>query len=61
MRPFHYFTNFASNDEKTFVPFRTQDGHTVPAVTAAQMRKVDRIAMEKFGIPLFFYGANDET
>lgn len=30
--------------------FRTQDGATVPAVTAEQMREVDRIAVEEFGL-----------
>jgi NAD(P)H-hydrate epimerase len=32
------------------MPFRTQDGLIVPAVTADQMREVDRIAMEDFGL-----------
>jgi NAD(P)H-hydrate epimerase len=31
-------------------PFRTEDGQPVPAVTAEQMREVDRIAMEDFGL-----------
>jgi NAD(P)H-hydrate epimerase len=30
--------------------FRTEDGLIVPAVTAEQMREVDRIAMEDFGL-----------
>jgi len=30
--------------------FWTQDGRTVPAVTAEQMREVDRIAVEDFGL-----------
>jgi NAD(P)H-hydrate epimerase len=30
--------------------FRTQDGIVVPAVTADQMREVDRIAVEEFGL-----------
>jgi NAD(P)H-hydrate epimerase len=30
--------------------FRTESGLTVPAVTAEQMREVDRIAMEDFGL-----------
>jgi len=30
--------------------FRTQDGIAVPAVTAEQMREVDRIAVEEFGL-----------
>jgi NAD(P)H-hydrate epimerase len=30
--------------------FRTEDGRPVPAVTAAQMREVDRIAVEEFGL-----------
>jgi NAD(P)H-hydrate epimerase len=32
------------------MPFRTQDGIVVPAVTAEQMREVDRIAVEEFGL-----------
>jgi NAD(P)H-hydrate epimerase len=32
------------------MPFRTEDGILVPAVTADQMREVDRIAMEEFGL-----------
>lgn len=31
-------------------PFRTDDGMPVPALTADQMREVDRIAMEEFGL-----------
>ena len=31
-------------------PFRTEDGRAVPAVTAEQMREVDRIAVEEFGL-----------
>jgi len=30
--------------------FRTEDGIVVPAVTAAQMREVDRLATEEFGL-----------
>ena len=30
--------------------FRTPEGAPVPAVTAEQMREVDRIAMEEFGL-----------
>ena len=30
--------------------FRTVDGILVPAVTAEQMREVDRVAMEDFGL-----------
>jgi NAD(P)H-hydrate epimerase len=30
--------------------FRTEDGIIVPAITAAQMREVDRIAVEEFGL-----------
>jgi len=30
--------------------FRTEDGIVVPAVTADQMREVDRIAVEEFGL-----------
>jgi NAD(P)H-hydrate epimerase len=32
------------------MPFHTQDGIAVPAVTAEQMREVDRIAVEEFGL-----------
>jgi len=32
------------------VEFRTEDGVLVPAVTADQMREVDRIAVEEFGL-----------
>ena len=32
--------------------FRTEAGHVVPAITAAQMREVDRIAVEEFGLGL---------
>jgi len=32
--------------------FRTDAGHVVPAITAAQMREVDRIAVEEFGLGL---------
>jgi NAD(P)H-hydrate epimerase len=32
------------------MPFRTEDGIVVPAVTADQMRQVDRIAVEEFGL-----------
>jgi NAD(P)H-hydrate epimerase len=32
------------------MPFRTVDGISVPAVTAEQMREVDRIAVEEFGL-----------
>ena len=30
--------------------FRTQEGIVVPAVTAEQMREVDRVAVEEFGL-----------
>jgi len=30
--------------------FRTEDGIAVPAVTTDQMREVDRIAVEEFGL-----------
>lgn len=32
--------------------FRTEAGHVVPAITAAQMREVDRVAVEGFGLGL---------
>jgi len=32
--------------------FRTREGVSVPAVTAEQMREVDRIAMEEFGLTI---------
>ena len=32
--------------------FRTESGHVVPAITAAQMREVDQIAVEEFGLGL---------
>ena len=32
--------------------FRTSDGIVVPAVTAEQMRKVDRLAVEEFGLSI---------
>jgi len=32
------------------VPFRTEDGVVVPAVAAEQVREVDRIAVEEFGL-----------
>ena len=35
---------------KDGVVFRTEEGIVVPAVTADQMREVDRIAMEEFGL-----------
>ena len=34
------------------VRFVTQEGHPVPAVTTAQMREVDRMAVEEFGLGL---------
>jgi len=34
------------------MPFRTEDGIEVPAVTAEQMREVDRIAVEEFGLDI---------
>lgn len=34
------------------VAFRTEAGLTVPAVTAEQMREVDRVAMEEFGLSI---------
>jgi len=37
-------------DETLLVTFRTADGTVVPAVTAEQMREVDRIAVEDFGL-----------
>ena len=30
--------------------FRTEDGVPVPAVTAEQMREVDRVAVKEFGL-----------
>ncbi len=32
------------------MPFHTEDGAAVPAVTADQMREVDRIAVDEFGL-----------
>jgi NAD(P)H-hydrate epimerase len=32
--------------------FRTEDGRSVPAVTAEQMREVDRIAVDEFGLTI---------
>ena len=32
--------------------FRTEDGVIVPAITAAQMREVDRIVVEEFGLSI---------
>ncbi len=32
------------------MPFRTVDGILVPAVTAEQMREVDRIVVEEYGL-----------
>jgi NAD(P)H-hydrate epimerase len=37
-------------DTTTMVHFRTEDGIVVPAVTSGQMREVDRIAVEEFGL-----------
>ena len=34
------------------MPFKTEDGLVVPAVSVAQMREVDRIAVETFGLTL---------
>ncbi len=34
------------------MPFRTEGGNPVPAVTAEQMREVDRIAVEEFGLSI---------
>jgi len=34
------------------VPFQTKEGNSVPAVTAEQMREVDRIAVEEFGLSI---------
>ena len=34
------------------MPFRTEEGVVVPAVTAEQMREVDRIAVEDFGLSI---------
>ncbi|NOZ27336.1 MAG: NAD(P)H-hydrate epimerase [Chloroflexi bacterium] len=36
--------------ERSRRTFRTADGHVVPAVTAAEMREVDRVATEEFGL-----------
>jgi NAD(P)H-hydrate epimerase len=38
------------SEVRDLVLFRTEDGIIVPAVTADQMREVDRIAMEEFGL-----------
>jgi NAD(P)H-hydrate epimerase len=35
------------------IGFRTEDGHSVPAVTMDQMREIDRIAIEETGPNLF--------
>jgi NAD(P)H-hydrate epimerase len=32
--------------------FRTEDGTVVPSITAAQMREVDRVAVEEFGLSI---------
>ena len=40
----------SSQVEEEDLPFRTEDGIVVPAVTAGQMREVDRIAVEEFGL-----------
>jgi hypothetical protein len=32
------------------LPFRTEDGMIVSAVTAEQVREVDRIAVQEFGL-----------
>ncbi len=37
---------------ETPLTFRSDEGRTVPAVTAAQMREVDRIAVEIFGLTI---------
>lgn len=34
------------------MPFRTETGIVVPAVTAGQMREVDRVAVEEFGLSI---------
>ncbi len=39
-----------SDKGKRVVTFQTEDGITVPAVTADQMRQIDRIAVEEFGL-----------
>jgi NAD(P)H-hydrate epimerase len=39
-------------DEGRRVVFYTEEGRPVPAVTAGQMREVDRIAVEEFGLGL---------
>jgi len=36
--------------EEVNLPFRTEDGMIVSAVTAEQMREVDRIAVKEFGL-----------
>jgi NAD(P)H-hydrate epimerase len=38
------------SEAQDVVGFRTEDGIVVPAVTAEQMREVDRIAVEEFGL-----------
>ena len=38
------------SEVRDLVLFRTEDGIVVPAVTAEQMREVDRIAVEEFGL-----------
>jgi len=37
-------------DQQRAVAFRTEEGVLVPAVTAEEMREVDRIAVEEFGL-----------
>jgi len=34
------------------VEYQTESGHVVPTITAAQMREVDRLAVEEFGLSL---------
>lgn len=38
------------NEREGAVVFRIEEGIVVPAVTADQVREVDRIAMEEFGL-----------
>ena len=40
----------SSQVEEEDLPFRTEDGIVVPAVTAEHMQEVDRIAVEEFGL-----------
>ncbi len=38
--------------------FRTEEGACVPAVTAEQMREVDRITVEEFGLDILLMKEN---